>query len=227
MFADGAVESANVVGYSTTTTIGDGGFTQIVPSFVNVADNSKIKLSDLTFAPARNDNIQLFDEIGDIMEVLTYSRRGTSGNYTFYWKNEAGDEVADYDFPRGSSMWLNTSNPVAFTQSGTVVSGKTVVIIPGDGGFAQTGNSTPIAITLSQLEFDGISRNDNIQMFDENGNIKEVLTYSRRGTSGNYTFYWKNEAGDEVDPATYTFQPGEEFWVNFSNPGTMTLPSAL
>ena len=106
-----------MVGYSTSLTVGDGAFTQIAPSFVSVNDNSKLLLSDLTFKPSRNDNIQLFDENGDIKEVLTYSRKGTSGNYTFYWKNEAGDEVdaTKYTFQPGEVFWVNCSNPGTLT----------------------------------------------------------------------------------------------------------------
>ena len=216
-----------IVGYSTTTTIGEGGFTQIAPYFTKVDDGTKLSLSDLSFTPERGDNIQLFDENGDNSEILSYERKGnkTTG-YTYYWENMNGEEVSDYDFPRGSSIWINTASQIDLTQSGAVSKSATVVSIPGNGGFAQTGNNTPVPLKLSALVFDNIARGDNIQLFDENGDNSEVLSYERKGnkTTG-YTYYWENMNGEEVDPEAFTFAPGQVFWINCADEGTLTIPA--
>ena len=100
-----AVESSNVVGYSTSTTLGNGDFTQITPMFTKVDDTTKISLSDLGFTPARGDNIQMFDQYGDVTSMLEYKRRGTAASgYTYYWADINGDEVSDFDFTRGKRL---------------------------------------------------------------------------------------------------------------------------
>ena len=159
--------------------------------------------------------------------MLTYSRKGNkTDGYTFYWEDLNGKEVADYDFPRGSSLWVNTNAQIDFTQSGAVNKEATVVTIPGDSGFAQAGNCTPVPLKLSALVFSNIARYDTIQLFDQNGDVSEMLTYSRKGNkTDGYTFFWEDLNGNEINADTYTFAPGQVFWVNCADAGTVTIPA--
>ena len=169
----------------------------------------------------------MFDQYGDVTSMLEYKRRGTSASgYTFYWADMNGDEVSDFDFMRGKSIWISTSDEVSLTQSGAVPSGQTVVNIAGGGDFVQTGNCTPRVVKLSELVFSDIARGDNIQMFDQYGDVVAMLEYKRKGTAATgYTFYWADMDGNEIQD--YEFQPGQAFWLSFANEGTMTIPSAL
>lgn len=215
----------NVVGYKTDATR-EGTFTQITPVFTTVTNTTNITLADLAFTPERDDNIQLFDENGDIADTLTYSRKKVGGDYVFYWKSDLEGEISNYTFPRGSSLWLNTANATSLTQSGAVPGVDTVITLP-EGTFAQTGNCMPTDIKLSDLVFSDISRDDNIQMFDENGDIEDTLTYSRKKVGGDYVFYWKSDIEGELDADTYIFPAGKAFWVNCANGGTLTIPSPI
>jgi hypothetical protein len=81
-------------------------------------------------------------------------------------------------------------------------------------------------LKLSALQFSNIARYDTIQFFDVNGNVSEMLTYSRKGNkTDGYTFYWEDLAGNEVDPEKFTFAPGQVFWVNCADAGTLTIPA--
>ena len=190
-------------------------------------DKTKISLSDLAFTPERDDNIQLFDQDGNVKESFTYCRKGNkTDGYTFYWENLEGNEISAYDFPRGSSLWINTASQIEFTQSGAVQKEPTIIEIPGDGAFAQAGNNTPVDIKLSQLVFSNINRDDNIQIFDKDGNVSDALTYCRKGNkTDGYTFYWEDLEGTEVDATKYNFSPGQVFWANCAEAGTLTIPA--
>ena len=208
--------------------------------FDSVSTPNQIKLSDLEFTPTRNDNIQIFDENGDVVKMITYRRRGKAGSYEYYWQlddltdpdNPVSEEITDFVFTRGNSFWLAFNNAIDFTQSGAVNTNAVVYTIPGGQAFVQAGNPRPVALKLSEIQFSNLARNDNIQIFDANGDVVKMYTYRRRGKSGSYEYYWQlddltdpdNPVSEEVDPANVQFPAGQAFWFALNDAGTVTIP---
>lgn len=71
-----SVESSNVVGYSTSTTVSEYGFTAIAPTFTDVGFENEISLSSITGEFERGDSIQAFDAGGNVTFTVTYKARG-------------------------------------------------------------------------------------------------------------------------------------------------------
>lgn len=128
---------------------------------------------------------------------------------------------------------MQFADPIDFTESGAVNTNSVSYVIPGDGAFVQAGNCRPVQLKLSEIQYDW-ARNDNIQIFNEVGDAKYTLTYSRKGNKTiGYTYYWEladftvdpdDPAISEIDPAEYVFEPGQHFWFSLGEAGTLTIP---
>ena len=160
--------------------------------------------------------IQIFDENGAVIITLTWkSRRGNTG-----WHNDANDYLTNYTITKGKCVWVYTAEPISITQSGEVFN-KAYTLTLGQK-FNQTGNPTPVTLTLAQFDFQGLELGDMIQIFDNNGAVVTTYTWkSRRGNTG-----WHNDANDYIPEQPIA--SGQAFWVYCANAGaTMTIPKII
>ena len=235
-----------IVGYKTTEAEGSYAYTQLCPVFDTVNQANVIRFADLNLENIdRNDTIQVFGEDGEIKHMLTCKRRGTSGNYEYYWQladysvdpdnPTITDEIdqTTYTFPRGAGFWFCPKKDSSITMSGAVNTNDVVYATEGGYMYTQAGNPFPVAKKLAELEFGDIDRNDTIQVFGVDGEIMHMLTCKRRGTSGNYEYYWQladysvdpddPAITDEVNKETYTFPSGSAFWLCLKKAQTITI----
>ena len=101
-FADTEIVSANIVGYMNKETEQDAQ-THYVPTFINIAQQDGIKLSDLSVSGYGEDGLDLGGCWGDVS--ITMLRKSganlkTEGGMpvSYYWYDEAGEyEAGWYD----------------------------------------------------------------------------------------------------------------------------------
>ena len=225
----GDVTSANIVGYTAIQTEGGGLYTQLTPQFVEVNDNTKIKLSSIKFTPINNDTIQVFNTDGDVEVLLQYrTNKKVDGVVKPGWFLDNKTYIDDWEFDRGQSIWFCTANETDGTISGAVAKGKNVVTIPGSGLYVQTGNSTPVAFNLSQLEIPNLVNNDTIQIFNSDGDVDVLLQYrTNKKVDGVLKPGWFLDNKTWIDDTTYPIPAGLAFWVCCANEGSMTIPAAI
>ena len=204
-----------MVGYSTSTTVSEYGFTAIASTFTDVGSENEISLSSITGEFERGDSIQAFDAGGNVTFTVTYKARGG----VWGWYDDDNNLITDKKFTRGGSIWLSTASSINVTINGQVNRSETIVNLYGDYQFTQTGNSTPMPVKLSDITFSSVERGDSIQVFDAGGNVNFTLTYKQRGG----VWGWYDD--DNTLQANYTFEPGAAFWVSCSSAGTMKLPA--
>ena len=114
--------------------------------------------------------------------------------------------------------------------SANVVGYKTEAEISGDEDFFQI---TPVfdnvseanVFKLSDIKFGGtLANNDNIQMFDVNGDVLKKLVWKKTQGQWQLIDYTTNPSGDKSYVDDYTFKAGEHFWFATNNEGTITIP---
>jgi hypothetical protein len=204
--------ASSTVGYTQADFVQK--FNAVTPVFVDVGNDAGYNICAVDGTFTVGDNIQIFDEDGNVEATLTWKTlKGNTG-----WHNDKV-YLTEYILPRGKSAWFYTENPMSVTQSGAVYD-KPYTITFG-AKFNQTGNPTPVALTLSQFNFTGITIGDNIQIFDKDGNATTTYTWKTlKGNTG-----WHN---DKVYVPDQEIPAGQAFWVYCSAAGaTMTIPAVL
>ena len=187
-----AVESTNIVGYIDKEAEANV-YTPVSVMLDDIGYNTLAITSIVFDGVSRGDTIQIFGNDGNVATEISYGRSG--------WDDE------DYVFLSGDSFWFLPSDSVSITFPGQVDFCNLVIEAEGNV-YTPMGNGTAAPVAITAIEFDGISRGDTIQIFDNAGNVETEIAYGREG--------W--------DDGDYVFQPGDAFWLLPSDDVTVTFP---
>ena len=155
-FSD-AIESANVVGY-TTTTLASGGYALAAAQFQSTAGdtmdaNDLVKASvaknsyngDDFIAGWETTTAKIMIRVGNTYETYYYCNDADDGNsnYVKGWADEWGQLVSK-PLATGKGFWLNneTEDSVTFTLAGQVIGASTANAV-GSSGFNLVANPYP------------------------------------------------------------------------------------
>ena len=203
MSADG-IESANVVGYSTTQMI-SGKYNMIAVPFNPVNGTGFMFDGDVLF-----ENVVEGEDFADGDNILIWNAE-TSG-YTFHyyyvgegWTDDSGNGYFADDYPNGlpagSAMWYlaaNNDKQVKITFAGAVESDADVTYTLIKGKYNMIANPYPVSFDpneASQVEWSGVVEGEDFADTDN------ILVWNPQ-TSG-YTFHyyyagegWTDDSGN-------------------------------
>jgi len=216
------VESVNIVGYQTLSL--PTGYKMTTSTFVPVGSaGTDLRLGDIvpngSFDYFAGDNVQFFAINGDgtVSSTVSYM-----ANYGWFDFNNPSVMVDDMTIPAGTGMFVYTSGTgVEFLVSGEVKV-DSFALLPS-AGYTVVGNSTPVAITLSDIvpnaQFDYFS-GDNIQFFNPDGSGTVSITASYMTGYGWFDF---NNPSVMLDDTV--LNPGDSCFAYVSNAGvSFTFP---
>lgn len=208
----GAIESSNVVGYQLIKV--PTGYTLFTPTFDGIAtdlDLTSIAVCDSTGAvnESYNEvNIQKMDSLGAYLDVYSYCSE--VGGWNVDYSPIAAGEVT---FKVGESICVanDTGDDVYFR-----VSGKVDLVNKNEvgEGYVLWGNSTPVAIDITQVTIvdeNGNERTDlyndvNIQKMDTVGAYLDVYGYCPEVGGWNVDY-------SPIAEGEFTLEPGESVCV--------------
>ena len=172
---------------------------------------STLALTNITFEGIqRGDNIQIFDEYGDVTKTIEWVRQRVNGVNVYKWNDES------YVFQLGDSFWLRPQGVVTTKFAGEVELEDPLVISAAANVFTQMGNGTAAPVAITNITFAGIQRGDNIQIFDAYGDVTKTIEWVRQRVNGVNVYKWNDDS--------YVFQPGEAFWLRPQGAVTVTFP---
>ena len=218
------IESANIVGYTATSSV--AGFNFYAPTFKKVASDVAANIQDITLGEGGtswSDNIQVLDEGGST--VATYYYVTTDDGFSSNGWTEDGGSLAEVPLAKGQSVIIETaSDGVLINFSGEV--DKTGIEVTSVAGFNFVGNNTPTPMSIQDIMLGegGTSWSDNIQILDEGGSTIATYYYVTKddGFSSNG---WTEDGGSLAE---ISLAPGQGIIVETAAEGvTITLPSAL
>jgi hypothetical protein len=204
-FAEGIV-SSSVVGYAGSD-LSPWGATMVTPQFVDVAENGKVYLKDIT--PVGDDaaytvEIQILNDDGTTNDELDYTWTGAKWTFT-----DGGADANTVQFTPGQGMWVYSlsEEPAKFQSAGQV--GTAVVDIPlSPWGAVGAGNPYPVALTLGQITpvGDDVAYTVEIQILNDDGTTNDELDYTWTGSKWTFT-----DGGADANAVEIT--PGLGLWV--------------
>lgn len=210
------VESANIVGYQTTTA--PAGFTVFAPTFTAVGNANPV-FSTITGTFSFNDQIQFFDASGNVFFSAAWDD-GTINPDVGWYTTDFATSLGTTEIPVGQAFFVYTAGDVAMTASGEV--GATNITVNCDAGFTTMGNARPYAITYGDLQVANMAFNDQIQFFDGAGNVSFTAAYDD-GTISTPGWYTTDFS---TDLATTTIPAGQGFFLYSQSGGaTCTIPA--
>ena len=210
VLADGTgVQSANTVGFVSIDAESEV-YTPVAVMFGDVGQNT-LSIGNIVFDGIyRNDSLQIFGDDGNVATELVYGRDG--------WQDDEGEDATDWVFQPGDSFWVSPNRgDITVTFPGEVKNTALTVTAEAEV-YTPFGNGTPAPVCIADITFDGIYRNDSLQIFGNDGNVATELVYGRDG--------WQDDEGE--DATDWVFQPGDAFWIS-PNRGdvVVTIPAAL
>jgi len=211
------------VGYQTLSL--PTGYKMATSTFVPVgSDGTSLRLGDIvpnaSFDYFAGDNIQFFNASGSGSVSVTVSYMDGYGWFDF---NDPSTMLDDMTIPAGTGMFVYTAGAnVEFLVAGEVKL-DSFSLLPS-AGYTVIGNSSPIAITLSDIVpnslFDYFA-GDNIQFFNASGSGSVSVTASYMDGYGWFDF---NDPSTMLDDAV--LNPGDSFFAYVSNAGvSFTFPA--
>jgi hypothetical protein len=218
-----AVESQNIVGYTTTSMPDAYQYQMYSPMFITVggATNS-IPLGSLS---ANQD----FGDNGDYITFMDAAGSWTI-NATYYpgygWFDPDDPEIDrdDVVIAAGTGFMVSTVGEGGeILCAGEVGVGDLEVALPGPYQYVMVGNPTPVALTLGDV----VANQD----FGDNGDYITFMDAAGSWTI-NATFYpgygWFDPDDPEIDRDDVVLQPGTTFMVStVGSGGVITFPSPL
>lgn len=213
-----AIESQNIVGYSTTA-YATQPYNCITVGFTAVGDDATFALADV--------KAMSFDEASDMIQFLEPVRARTAKTYFSYesdwyenteeW-NDANQDV--FDVGTGFLASLG-SLKVELLTAGAVLQDPTKLDFTGKI-YNMVGNPLPRAVKFSEIEPEG---------FDEASDMLQKLEGTRARTVKTYFAYdgdWYENLEDWNDAGEETMASGESMLGSFGSLGVkLTFPGAL
>ncbi len=237
-----AVESENIVGYQTKTTIGQ--FATSGSMFVSVGSTTgEWKLGDIKAAGmVPGDDIIQFLSATDLSltQAATYIDEANSiaiigdNSLVGWWNAGVDTQLDDEVFPAGTAFLANfVSTGITLTYSGEVALGATTLDLSGLQ-FPFIANCVPRDLTLGDLTATGMVPGDDIIQFLSTTDLSliEAATYIDEAASiaiigdNSLVGWWNAGVDTQLDDMVLT--SGASFLGNFVSTGVqITFPSAI
>lgn len=236
-FGEG-IESANTVGYNTTSVAADSWYmiaTQFkgigqVTDVIPVNQLCTVKGIDATTFSTRNDGaqIQVYNGVGYTIYYYISDARNATGPCWTSSNRALADTVT---IPLGTAFWLKTPATVgadaSITVAGEVKTDATTVTTPvGASEWTQVANPFPTDLTLGMITTTGLTA----QPFANRNSGAQIQVYNGVG----YTiYYYISDARNATGPCwttsnraaadtTVVATAGQGFWVKSSEAGSLT-----
>ena len=216
-----------IVGYSN----GDlrEGFKAAGAQFVPVSGTT-IDLTDITVTGYDKEegteeevSVQTLNKNGGREDLyLWYDVTDGSDVYYGWLDADSGEFIAagDVNLNVGDGLWVNApSSEYKLQSSGQVMSASAIVTLRE--GFKMVGNSTPIAVDLTDItvtgydEEEGTEEEASVQTLNKNGGREDLyLWYDVTDGSDVYYGWLDADSGEFIEEGDVEVGAGEALWVN-------------
>ena len=220
----GEIESANIVGYTTTTA--RQGYTLFVPAFDDIGseglDIQKIKPN----TESRGVNIQTFasDADTDVMYYYVPDGKHANGAGWYTRANGAATSYASKTFAKGEGfMAYFPSENMTFNVSGEVSLGtKTLENVRS--GYTLMGNFRPVSYSIQKIVPATEARGVNLQTFATDADTDAMYYYVPDGKAG--AGWYTRANGAATSYADKDFAAGEGFMIYLPSSMNLTFQAA-
>lgn len=221
------MESANVVGYSSSTL--KSGFKAVGSQFAPVS-GTVIDLTSITVTGYNKEegteeevSVQTLDEYGSMLKQY-YWYDITDGEDVYYgWLDgETGDFIAEGDatLSIGDGLWVSSPSATFNLQTaGQVPTASADVSLKA--GFKLVANQTPVAMDLLKFIVSGYDveagteEEVSVQTLDEYGSmLKQYYWYDITDGEDVYYGWLDGETGDFIEEGSVMIGAGEALWVS-------------
>ena len=232
-----AIESANVVGYTTAMSGADNNFITVPFNVIgyNTADIQQIAISD-----GGAGNIGWGTETFSVWAGVPTTVDGSAFFYydssmdpnaeatTYYWGDDVGNK-ADFSIAPGQAVVVNCAADLTFTTSGDVAMEPVSFTSIADNNF--TGNPFPTAIDIQNISIDD-GGEGTIGWGAETFTIWEGVPTTRDGSAFFYydssmdpngeatTYYWGDDVGNK---AVYPISANQGVVINCAEGLTISI----
>jgi hypothetical protein len=214
-----AVESENVVGYQTVTC--PAGFTVFAPTFLTVG-GTPFTYKSLSGTFEWSDNLQFFNAAGDVTFTATWQTMEMAG-LPDGWYDGEGNSLENTEMPAGLGFFISLASAGSVTVKGEV--NKNSVTVTSESGFTVTGNCMPKGVTYGSLILTGIEWSDNLQFFNEAGDVIFTATWQTMEMAG-LPDGWYDGEGNSLSATV--IPAGQGFFLSTASAGvTLQIPAPL
>ena len=222
----GEIESANIVGYTTTTA--RQGYTLFVPAFDDIGseglDIQKIKPN----TESRGVNIQTFasDADTDVMYYYVPDGKHANGAGWYTRANGAATSYASKTFAKGEGFmaYFPTEN-MTFNVSGEVgLAAKTLENVRS--GYTLMGNFRPVSYSIQKIVPATDASGVTLQTFTSEANKDVMYYYVPNGKHANGAGWYTRANGAATSYADKDFAAGEGFMIYLPSAMNVTFQSA-
>ncbi len=209
-----AVESANVVGY-TSAGLQNNGITAgaaFIPVSGTTFDLTDLKVTGYETSTEGDVYVQTLDEYG--RTVASYFYYDVPGELTA-WLDESDNEVeaGTVTFQPGEGLWMVANADGFGIQSAGQVPTATVAVTLQNAGLS-IANPTPVNVDLTATSIGGYEESTEadvyVQTLDEFG--RTVASYFYYDVPGDLTG-WLDESDNEVPEGDVIIAPGQGLWA--------------
>ena len=231
-----AIESANTVGYNTTSVAADSWY-MVATQFKGVGQTTDVMpvnqlcgvsgIDAVTFANRNNGlQIQVYNGTGYTIYYYISDATGATGPV---WANTRRPVADTVTIPLGSAFWLKTPATVGADASVTVAGevktdAKTKTIDVGASEWTQVANPFPTDLTIEMITTTGLTpatfatRNSGPQIQVYNGSGYTIYYYISDATGATGPV-WANTRRPSTGKIA---NAGQGFWVKSSSAGSLT-----
>ena len=217
-----ALESANIVGYSTTTV--RSGYTLLIPSFDDVGSEGLDIQKIVPNTSATGVNIQTFTDSAEGETMYYYVPTGKAGAGWYTNARGTATAYANKVFAKGEGfMAYFPSEGISLNVSGEV-SLKEKTLENVRTGYTLMGNFRPTAFDIQKIVPNTDVSGVNLQTFTASAEGETMYYYVPTGKAG--AGWYTNARGTATAYASKVFEPGEGFMVYLPSSMNVTFQSA-
>lgn len=238
LWADG-LESANTVGYQTTT-VKANDMTMIGIQFTETGSTDGIAINSIKgdftagLSSGESDNLIVWDAVNGYTWYFFYAGEDPDPAYDYKWYEMGNEEEpTENKIAPGQAMWfvrLGTATDVTF--AGEVLGTDKAIPVKADDMTmfcSPYPTETPIQDLTVANPTAGLSsgESDNLIAWDATNGYIWYFYYVGEEPDAAYDYKWY-EMGNEEEPTTNTLAPGQAAWyVRLGNATTISFESPL
>ena len=237
-FGDG-IESANTVGYQTTT-VKANGMTMIGIQFTDTGSTDGISINSIKgnftagLSAGESDNLYVWDAVNGYTTYFFYVGEEPDEAYDYKWYESGNEEEpTENKIAPGQAMWyvrLGTATDITF--AGEVLGSDKAIPVKANG-MTMFCSPYPEATSIQSLNVAnptaGLSagESDNLYLWDATTGYTTYFYYVGEEPDEAYDYKWY-ESGNEEEPTTNTIAPGQAAWyVRLGNATTISFESPV
>ena len=221
-FGDG-IESANTVGYQTTTVKADA-MTMIGIQFTETGSTDGIAINSIKgdftagLSSGEADNLYVWDSVNGYTTYFYYRGEDPDPNYDYKWYDVNNDAEPTTDkIAPGQAMWyvrLGTAMDVTF--AGEVLGSDKALPVKADA-MTMFCSPYPTAVSIQNINVAnptaGLSSGeaDNLYVWDATNGYTTYFYYRGEDPDPNYDYKWY-DVNNDAEPTTDTLVPGQAAW---------------